>query len=249
MQPGDYVITPDYERDSLYYGKVSAGAVEYETIPNDGCPYRLRRKVEWNATPLKRNEFSVPFQNTIRSSLSVFYVGQKDEFFAAIGKKEFVQVSTVKQDNHVAVLERILKLDDKEFEILVTALLSAVGFDAEHTGKVGDHGVDAKGTLNISKLASVKIYVQAKRYQLGAKSRSEEVRDLRKSIPFGGQGAFITTAGFQRGAYEVAAEVGFPRIGLVDGRDLVDLLVMHWEDIPEDFKNKLGLKPGLIPVA
>ena len=25
-------------------------------------------------------------------------------------------------------------------------------------------------------------------------------------------------------------------------------LVEHWQDIPEDFKNKLGLKPGLVLV-
>jgi hypothetical protein len=27
---------------------------------------------------------------------------------------------------------------------------------------------------------------------------------------------------------------------------LVDLLVEHWENIPDDFKNKLGLKQGLV---
>jgi ATP-dependent DNA helicase RecG len=36
------------------------------------------------------------------------------------------------------------------------------------------------------------------------------------------------------------------RIGLVNGRQLVDLLVEHWVHMPDDFKNKLGLKPGLV---
>jgi hypothetical protein len=36
------------------------------------------------------------------------------------------------------------------------------------------------------------------------------------------------------------------RIGLVNGYQLVDLLVEHWSDIPEEFKNRLGLKPGLV---
>lgn len=72
------------------------------------------------------------------------------------------------------------------------------------------------------------------------------VKALRQSIPAGGQGAFITTADFQNAASDVALEAGFPRIGLVNGRQLVDLLVEHWLKLPEDFRNKLGLKPGLV---
>lgn len=48
-------------------------------------------------------------------------------------------------------------------------------------------------------------------------------------------------------AFEVAVEPGFPRIGLIDGRKLVDLMVEHWNDIPEDFRDRLGRRPGLVP--
>jgi hypothetical protein len=41
-------------------------------------------------------------------------------------------------------------------------------------------------------------------------------------------------------------EHGFPRIGLINGHQLVDLLVEHWEDIPPEFRDRLGLKPGLV---
>lgn len=58
--------------------------------------------------------------------------------------------------------------------------------------------------------------------------------------------AFITTADYERKAYDVATELGFPRIGLINGRQLVDLLVEHWRDIPEEFQSKLGLKIGLV---
>jgi hypothetical protein len=33
---------------------------------------------------------------------------------------------------------------------------------------------------------------------------------------------------------------------LINGHQLVDLLVEHWEDIPSDFKEKLNLKLGLV---
>jgi restriction system protein len=73
------------------------------------------------------------------------------------------------------------------------------------------------------------------------------VRELRQAIPFGGQGAFITTADFQKNAHDIALEANFPRIGLVNGRQLVDLLVEHWAAIPPEFRERLGLRPGLVP--
>ena len=76
--------------------------------------------------------------------------------------------------------------------------------------------------------------------------RVPEVLKLRQAIPFGGQGAFITTANYQRGALDVALEPGFPRIGLINGNQLVDLIVEHWDDIPEEFRDRLNLKPGLV---
>lgn len=66
------------------------------------------------------------------------------------------------------------------------------------------------------------------------------------AIPFGGQGAFITTADFQRSAFDVALEYGFPQIGLINGEQLVDLLVEHWDDIPSEFQDQLSLKRGLV---
>ena len=145
------------------------------------------------------------------------------------------------------MLEQVLQLDDKEFEILIGHLLSGLGFEgSDVTGKTGDGGVDATGELNVANLAKVKVFVQAKRYKLGMKVSANTVRQLRQAIPFGGQGAFITTADFQSGATEVAIEPGFPRIGLVNRRQLVDLLVEHWNDIPREFQERLDLKPGLV---
>lgn len=142
-----------------------------------------------------------------------------------------------------------MELDDREFEILITHILTALGFEgSEHTGKVGDGGVDATGELNVANMAKIKIFVQAKRYKLGAKIPAKVVKDLRANIPNGGQGAFITTADYQDKAKEIAVEQGFPRIGLINGEQLVDILAEHWNDIPEDFQEKLNLKVGLIAI-
>ncbi len=248
IQPGDYVITPDADTEWLHFGKVLDNPSYVFAEGNDGCPYRQRRRVEWAKDRLRRTDFSVPFQNTIRSSLTVFTISQQDEFLSVIGKQNFEKNPKYEQyDSYRVVLEQVLKLDDKEFEILVSHLLTALGFEgSEVTGKTGDGGVDATGELNVANLAKVKVFVQAKRYKLGSKISANTVKHLRSSIPSQGQGAFITTADFQASAAEIALEPGFPRIGLINGRQLVDLLVEHWNDIPSEFQERLGLKPGLV---
>lgn len=245
---GDYVMTPAADTEWLHYGQVAPDPSYFHASGDGGCPYRHRRRVAWAKERLNRGDFSVPFQNTSRSSLTVFAVSQRDEFLGAIGRADLaLKPVTVLYDPYRVVLEQVLELDAKEFEVLVGHLLTALGFEgSEVTGKTGDGGVDATGELNVAGLAKVKVFVQAKRYQLNAKVPASTVRQLRQAIPFGGQGAFITTADYQGAATEVALEHGFPRIGLINGRQLVDLLIEHWGDIPPEFRERLGLKPGLV---
>ena len=196
-------------------------------------------------------DFSVPFQNTIRSSLTVFSISQSDEFLKAIGHIDLT-LKTEKQEQYNSyrvVLNQILELNPKEFETLVSHLLSALGFEGtEVTGKSHDGGVDVTGELNVSNLAKIKVFVQVKRYKLGAKINTNVVKKLRSSIPRDGQGVFITTTNYQKKAREVALDPDFPRIGLINGHQLVDLLIENWNDIPKEFRDKLGLRPGLVPV-
>lgn len=242
----DIVITPDANTEFLQYGTVQA-APAYDYMPNDPlCPYPHRRKIEWAKTPLLRSSLSVPLQNTLRSSLTVFGISQIDEVLTAIGKTPKAN-SLPAYNAYSVVLKHILQLDDKEFEILVSHLLTAMGFEgSEVTGKSGDGGVDAIGELNLANLAKVRLFVQAKRYQVGTKISAPIVKALRASIPTGGQGAFITTADFQAKAFEIALQEGFPRIGLVNGHQLVDLLIANWDRIPSEFRERLSLKPGLV---
>jgi restriction system protein len=248
LAAGDYVITPAADTEWLHYGQLPPDSSYVYAGGDASCPYGHRRPVVWAKKRLKRGDFSVPFQNTIRSSLTVFAVSQRDELLAAIGRVDLVPPPIAKQyDPYRVVLEQVLELDDREFEILVGHLLTVLGFEgSEVTGKTGDGGVDATGELNVAGLAKVKVFVQAKRYKLGSKVSASTVKQLRQAIPFGGQGAFITTADYQTAAADVALEAGFPRIGLINGRQLVDLLIEHWDDIPLEFREQLGLKQGLV---
>lgn len=246
IQPGDYVITPATDMESLHYGIVKAKPPYIYAPEDDTCPFPHRRPIDWKKDLILRGDLSVPFQSTIRSSLTVFSISHREEFLEAIGIEKRTP-TRAKIDPYEVVLNQVLELDPTEFEQLVGHLLTALGFEgSEVIGKTGDGGVDVIGEVNAANLAKVKLYVQAKRYKRGTKVSAGVVRQLRMAIPGGGQGAFITTADYQARASEVALEPGFPRIGLINGRQLVDLLIKHWADIPSEFQDRLGLEPGLV---
>ena len=72
IQTGDYVITPPDNTEWLNYGQVAPDGSCYYSNVDDGCPFPHRRKVNWAESQLRRLEFSVPFQNTMRAAKTVF---------------------------------------------------------------------------------------------------------------------------------------------------------------------------------
>ncbi len=72
IKPGDYIITPNNNTEYIHWGILEDNPYYYDSL-EDGCPFRHRRKVEWEGM-IQRSQFSVPFQNSIRSSLTVFSV-------------------------------------------------------------------------------------------------------------------------------------------------------------------------------
>ncbi len=247
IQAGDYVITPRADKQWLNFCRVEGDpSYYYHPDVSDGCPFPHRRKAAWDKIPLRRSELSVPFQNTLKAAKTAFRVRHnEEEFLDKIGVS--VPSSKPPPDPYKVVLDQILELHHDAVEILVGDLLAALGFDdPEVTGKPGDGGVDVTGELDVSNLAKVKLFVQVKRYK-DKNITASDVNNLRKAIPDGGQGAFITTSDYEAKARE-AAEGVFPRIGLINGHQLVDLLTEHWEVISEEFREQLGLRPGLVRV-
>ena len=248
IKPGDYVITPPVNTEWLRYGQVAADASYYYSDGSDGCPYPHRKRVIWAEKQVRRSDFSVPLQHTMRALKSVFAVSQHEEFLSKIGVQEASPKPKISAaDPYRVVIDQILQLDPGEFEELIKCLLEALSFEeTEVTGKPGDGGVDVQGELDVSNLAKVKLFVQAKRYKIGHNVSVRDVRQFRSAIPKDGQGAFITTSDYPVSAKDVALEPNFPRIGLINGRQLVDLLVLNWNSIPKDFQDRLGLKQGLV---
>jgi restriction system protein len=122
------------------------------------------------------------------------------------------------------MLQQLRKLDPAEFEQLVGELLRALGIrDVEVTAYHGDKGIDATGVYELASGLEVRIAVQAKRQQQNV--RAPVVRELNGGLKPHQQGLIITTSDFGKGARAEAARDDKPLIWLINGQQLVRLLI------------------------
>ena len=106
--------------------------------------------------------------------------------------------------------------------------------------------MDVEGTLDVQGFANVELKVQAKRYKLGSEVGPRAIKEFRASVPEKGQAAFVTTGGYTKKAREEAEREDFKRIGLVDGRQLVDILTEEYDRLPPEVRERLGLRRVLV---
>ena len=93
-------------------------------------------------------------------------------------------------------------------------------------GRSGDGGID--GIINQDPLGLDAIYVQAKRWAEGNVGRPDIQRFIGALINTGAsKGVFITTSSFTDPAEKAANESAGPKIVLVDGKQLVQLMIDH----------------------
>ena len=128
------------------------------------------------------------------------------------------------------LLDRVLDQSPEFFEQLVLDVLQAMGYGgsrddaAARLGQSGDQGVD--GVVREDRLGLDLIYVQAKRWR--SVVGRPEIQKFFGALH--GQratkGVFITTSTFSREAGEYADGVT-PRVILVDGKQLAQLMIEH----------------------
>lgn len=124
------------------------------------------------------------------------------------------------------LLERLLNTSPKEFEVLVGQLLGAMGFeDISVTKFIGDGGIDVHGTLVVGDVIRIHMAVQAKRWKNNV--QAPVVQTVRGSLGTHDQGLIITTSDFSAGAYEESRRADAVPVALMNGEQLVSLLVEH----------------------
>ena len=127
-----------------------------------------------------------------------------------------------------------------EFEHFVGHLFDLVGFTASVTRPVGDKGVDVVGTLNAEGLAEVTVRVQVKRIH-GAVG-SKEIQALRGALEHGEHAFFVTLSTFSKQATEEADASNKTTVMLIDGVDLTNLVLEHFDGLDVKYKKLLGIR-------
>ncbi|WP_374688607.1 restriction endonuclease [Promineifilum sp.] len=138
--------------------------------------------------------------------------------------------------------QRLYEMPASRFEALIAELLIAVGFDESSiklTPYSGDGGIDVRGILNAGDMTMVNAAVQVKRWKRNV--RTNVVRDVRGSLTTHEQGIIITTSDYSSGARVEAKAIGKAPISLINGAELIEMLIKHTIGVTQESHTVLTL--------
>jgi restriction system protein len=144
------------------------------------------------------------------------------------------QVQSINRQTRERLSQLLHSMPAKRFEALVMELLLAMGFDEstlEVTPYQGDGGIDVTGVYRAAGLTEVNVAVQAKRWK--GNVQAPTVTSLRGSLQVHQQGIIITTSDFSSGARKEAIALNKTHITLINGEQLIDMLIKHRVGIVE----------------
>jgi restriction system protein len=112
------------------------------------------------------------------------------------------RIEAINQQTGSELRKRLLKMPPDRFEVLISQLLTALGFQEETievTSYTGDGGIDVRGVLNAAGITRINAAVQAKRWK--SNIQAPAIQALRGSLTVHQQGIFITTSSFSKGLW------------------------------------------------
>lgn len=144
-------------------------------------------------------------------------------------------MAAAERENRASVeaelLDKLFTLEPTTFERLVLQVLTGLGYGGrsgaiEHTGRIGDGGID--GIIRQDPLGLERVYMQAKRYAPTNLVGRPDIQSFVGALhgQQADRGVFITTSSYSREAAEYVRYLS-ERIVLVDGRRLASLMVLN----------------------
>ncbi len=139
--------------------------------------------------------------------------------------------SQIEQHNHKtrkSLHKKLSTMNPDEFETLISLLLTEMGFEKVEVTKLsGDKGIDVRGTLVVGDVIHIKMAIQAKKWKPKNNVQAPVVQQVRGSLGAHEQGLIITTSDFSSGADKEASQADKTPIALMNGEQLVTLLMEH----------------------
>jgi restriction system protein len=238
---GEIVITYDPDSREYLIGKISS---DYYYKPGEVTDYPHVRKVQWE-NKVSRDALTVSSRNSLGSTLTLFSVNE--DIWADIqsvlhGKtivdpevteeEEKKELQQIKEDTkgkaRELIKDKILRLDDREMEHLVAAILRAMGYKTRVTPVGPDRGVDVLASPDGLGLQEPRIKAEVKHRQKTPMG-TQEVRSFLGGLRGGNRGLYISTGGFSKEAKYEADRAIVP-CTLIDLEDLASLVIDNYEN-------------------
>lgn len=254
MRVGDVVIYPSQRDRQVHLGAVSG---PYRHDPSREPGYPNIRSVTWRKS-VPRTRFSQGALYEIGSAMSLFQVkNYADEFKAALGESASAPIP-VSEDESVAVVAEeieeitrdfILKklaqdLKGHPFAEFVAHVLGAMGYRTRVSPPGPDSGIDIvahKDELGFEP-PIVKVQVKSGTGSVG----NPDVAALYGNVTGDNEyGLLVTLGNFTPAAKSFAR--GKSNLRLIDGDDLVVLVLQHYEGFDSRYKGMLPLKRVYVP--
>jgi restriction system protein len=254
LKEGDFVAYPSKQDRSIHLGRVT-GAYIYDPAVSSGYPNI--RAVDW-ITAMPRTQFSQGALHEIGSAMSFFQIkNYADEFFAAIEGKAVTPpvqqdetVGLVAEDVEETARDFILKtlaqqLKGHAFAHFVGHLLQRMGYHTRISPKGPDGGIDIiahKDELGFEP-PIVKVQVKSTEGSIG----NPQVAELYGNVSDKEFGLFVTLGTFTAQALNFAKSR--PNLRLINGEELVHLVLSHYDRFDSVYKSFLPLRRVYIPDA
>lgn len=251
IKVGDLVVYPSKRDRNVHIGEIT-GAYRYD--PSGQHEFPNRRAVKW-LKALPRTAFSQGALYEIGSALSFFQVKNfADEFRAAVEGKSIEPVTgdttaslvaeEIEQVTRDFVLRKLAQdLKGHPFAEFVAHLLGAMGYRCRVSAEGPDGGVDIiahKDELGFEP-PIIKVQVKSTEGSVGDPVVSALYGKVEKSE----YGLLVTlgTITAQARAFSRAKS----NLRLIDGEELVDLVLDHYEQFDSKYKGLIPLKRVYVP--
>ena len=253
MKVGDLVAYPSKNERQIYIGQVES---VYAYNPKLESNYPNTRTVKWLKS-LPRTAFSQGALYEIGSAMSLFQIkNYAEEYIAALEGKP-VPAMKVEDDETVAYVvaeieqtarDFILKVLAKQlkghpFAHFVAHLLQAMGYRTRVSPAGPDGGIDILAHKDELGFEPPIIKVQVKSTE--GSTGEPIVKSLYGNVDQGEFGLFVTLGTFTNQAKTFAQNKS--NLRLIDGDELVDLVLQHYEQFDSRYKGILPLKRVYIP--
>lgn len=254
MKPGDLVVYPSKSDRQVNIGRIAG---DYVHDVSQEPSYPQRRSVTWLKS-VPRTRFSQGALYEIGSALSMFQIKTyADEFRAVVeGKTDAVPVP-VEEDATIAAVAEDIEETTRDFiikrlskdmkglplESFVVHLMQCMGYHARLTRK-NEPSVDVIAHKDRLGIEPPIIKIQVKSGDATVQDR--DVSALYGKLSSGEYGLFITLATFSPACHTF--EAGKPNLRLIDGDELVQLILDHYESFDSQHKGLLPLQRVYVPL-